>query len=388
MNIIILFTNIGTYHTARLKAASEAFSKKNWKLVAVQISNNTFDHPWGELNEVDNLQIETLLPKEEIVNNISRENWRKINTELIKLLNNIDPKIIFIPGWSLPITKNLLKWCEKNSAYPILMSESKKNDSKRSIFKEAIKKYFYVKKFKSALVGCQTHKDYLISLGMPAEKIYYGYDVVDNNYFFQQTKFYREKYDIEDNKFNSNKELSFLCVTRMIKRKNLIGLLEAYKIYRDKKCIGALNLVICGSGEQEVEIKQYLKVNQLEQFVHLPGFVGYQELPKFFAKAIALIHPAYVEQWGLVINEACAAGLPILSSYTVGATEGLVKSGENGYLFSPDDKIDMANKLMLIQNIDQNILKEMGKNSQKLVKNYEPNLFGVGAVNAIETIIK
>ena len=53
MHIIVLFYNIGGYHAARLRAAYQACYEKGWNLTAIQVTDNTQEHPWGSIeNEI------------------------------------------------------------------------------------------------------------------------------------------------------------------------------------------------------------------------------------------------------------------------------------------------------------------------------------------------
>lgn len=386
MKIAILFTNIGSYHAARLRAAQAAFADEGWELIAIQVSNNTFEHPWGDLSQAITFPIETLLPEEGVSSSFSNKEWKKVNSGIARHLDQLRPQVVFVPGWGSPAARTILGWCRKNSSAAILMSESKKDDAVRSVIREAIKARFFVRRFSSALVGGVAHKDYLASLGMPEENIFLGYDAVDNNYFMQSTDYFRSQGDAAFASFITRKPY-FLCVTRMMPRKNLPGLLAAYEIYRNRGPDGTLDLVICGSGNQENEIRSLLKDRCLDSFVHLPGFVSYQQLPMFFARASALIHPAFVEQWGLVVNEACAAGLPILSSRTVGASAELVRENENGFFFDPYDVPDMANAMLKLHRLDAITRSRMGQMSRNIVRSFGPERFGRGAVHAIRAAL-
>lgn len=64
-----------------------------------------------------------------------------------------------------------------------------------------------------------------------------------------------------------------------------------------------------------------------------PGFASQDELPKWYAVGDVLVLPSSNEPWGLVCNEATAAGLPIVVSDEVGCGPDLVVEGKTGYVF-------------------------------------------------------
>ena len=113
--------------------------------------------------------------------------------------------------------------------------------------------------------------------------------------------------------------------------------------------------------------------------VVLAGFRQIQELPEFYARAGAFIHPALEEPWGLVINEAMAAGLPVLSSYNVGAAEELVVDGKTGYLFDPRNIDEMANAMSKVAGMNQEERLTMGHAAFEMLERKAPaKAFGEG----------
>ena len=76
--------------------------------------------------------------------------------------------------------------------------------------------------------------------------------------------------------------------------------------------------------------------------VVLPGFQQYDELPAFYGLASAFVHASTTEQWGLVVNEAMAAGLPVIVSERCGCAPDLVEDGVNGFTFDPQDVEELA----------------------------------------------
>lgn len=113
--------------------------------------------------------------------------------------------------------------------------------------------------------------------------------------------------------------------------------------------------------------------------VWMPGFRQIEDLPNFYARAGAFIHPALEEPWGLVINEAMASGLPILSGDNVGAAEELVDDGVNGWKFDAGSVEEMAGALLRIATLGADALAAMGESSRRLLEARCPTrAFGEG----------
>jgi 1,2-diacylglycerol 3-alpha-glucosyltransferase len=106
-------------------------------------------------------------------------------------------------------------------------------------------------------------------------------------------------------------------------------------------------------------------------------------VPYWYAFAGAFIHPAIQEQWGLVVNEAAASGLPILCSDTVGAAAELVNDGVNGFAFPPLDGDAIADALLKTHQLGNDELAAMGVASQEIVAEWGPHRFADGFLSAV-----
>ncbi len=385
MHIVILFINIGSYHAARLRAAYSVCQQKGWNFTAVQVTDNTLEHPWGNLEQEITFPLKTLLSKD-----YTSSNLEQAATVLPAFLNNLQPSIVVIPGWGFPVSRAALSWCKRHQVPAIVMSETKWDDEKRHWWKEKLKFWLCISKFDAALVGGKLHRDYLIKLGFPRDRIFFGYDAVDNDYFAQQAQAARlAPASARERQPQIPTKPYFIVVTRLLKRKNVYRLVEAFAAYRQQ--IGseqAWDLVICGTGEEESAIRNLILEKQLHDCVHLTGFISYQAIGNWYGLANAFIHPALQEPWGLVLNEACAAGLPILCSHTVGAGYELVQDGKNGLLFDPDSIQDITHALLTIHKLNADERMKMGQLSQKNVDNFSPQIFADGLVNAINKTMK
>ena len=199
--------------------------------------------------------------------------------------------------------------------------------------------------------------------GYPCERIYNQYLTVDSkkiNSLYDDRKLYRKMYR---DKLNINDEDIVLVYSgRLISIKNVEALIKAVSILNRDNIV----ILITGGGELEGKLKSLSK--KLGVKIIVTGFIYEQEnLFKHYFVGDLLILPSIEEPWGLVVNEAMLAGLPVIVSHVCGCSLDLVKDGYNGYLINPNDINDIKLKLELL--IESN-LKKMGENSRKLISNW------------------
>ncbi|MBD2157415.1 glycosyltransferase family 4 protein [Leptolyngbya sp. FACHB-16] len=386
MHIGVLFYNIGGYHAARLRAAQFACDQRAWDLTAIQVTDQTGEHPWGNVQSWLTFPTKTLLPYADVPDETMRQFESPAAAERLNdVLKSMHLDALAIPGWGFPVSRAALEWCRQQGIPAILMSESKWDDAPRAWWKEWWKSWRYVSRFDAALVGGETHRDYLMRLGMATERIFLGYDAVDNAYFAEQVAIARRQPDIARQRQPAIPHKPyFLAVTRLIPRKNVAALIRAYGTYYQLHGPESMDLVICGSGAEEPALRNLIRQEGLENCVHLPGFLSYDALPDWYALAAALIHPALQEQWGLVVNEACAAGLPILCSRTVGACPELVHPHQNGLVFPPEDESAIAQCLSQFHKLDPETRMQWGQQSQQIVARFSPVVFAEGLMQALD----
>ena len=98
------------------------------------------------------------------------------------------------------------------------------------------------------------------------------------------------------------------------------------------------------------------------------------------------MHPALEEPWGLVINEAMASGLPVLSSCNVGAAEELVVEGETGFLFDPRDVNSIAEYLFKMFSMSEAERQKMAVAAREMLECKVPSrAFGEGLAKVLGT---
>jgi glycosyltransferase involved in cell wall biosynthesis len=368
LQIAILFANYGPYHLARVKAAYYAAQTKGWNLFGIELARSEKEYPWKtKLDEIP-------FPIYSAINDIPLETvkFTDLSRKLISLLNQTNPDAIAIAGYARPAMLVALLWCLYQRKTAILLSETTENDEPRSWWKEKIKKLI-ITSYQAALVGGNPHKRYLIKLGMPTDAIFLGYDVVGNEVFYPD--------QIKSLPSPLNKPF-FLAINRFVHKKNLPFLLSAYADYRKLVCGQSWDLVLCGDGELRVQLEQQITNQAIQDYVHLPGFLQQQELLPYFAHASCFIHASIQEQWGLVVNEAMAAGLPVLVSNRCGCYEDLIIEGVNGFGFDPEN-VQQLTDLMLKISSEKIDLQTMGNAALEHIQKFSPDYFAQGLIQAV-----
>jgi glycosyltransferase involved in cell wall biosynthesis len=325
--LAVLFRRFGPYHHARLNAAGKLL-----ELFGVEACGIEDTYAWERVPGAESFTRITLTDRQ--ANN--REWKQRLDREMRRTLNAIQPQVVAVPGWSSTEAVSALCWCLQNRRPAIVMSDSTERDMARTTWREAIKKRV-VGLFSTALVAGTPHRQYLARLGMPPERVFLGYDAVDNAYFAENANAVRRESPVAGSK-HGLPENYFLASARFVEKKNLSRLIDAYARYRAlarKSGDGLWSLVLLGDGPLRPALNSQLSTLNLHDHVLLPGFKQYNELPVYYGLASTFVLASTSEPWGLVVNEAMASGLPVLVSNRCGCAADLVQDGVNGYTFDP-----------------------------------------------------
>jgi glycosyltransferase involved in cell wall biosynthesis len=115
----------------------------------------------------------------------------------------------------------------------------------------------------------------------------------------------------------------------------------------------------------------------------LAGAKSYSDIPAFYALADVFVHASMTEQWGLVVNEAMASGLPILVSNRCGCAPDLVKDNVNGFTLDPFNVEEMANAMLKISAFQDVRLSAFGDASRVIIAEWGPDRFASGMKTAV-----
>ena len=347
-------------------------------VTAVELAGESAAYNWDPVQDAANVERVTLFEQADT----TEISTTILDTALTKALAEHRPNTVAIPGWSSAGALSALRWCTTTSTPAVLMSATTAHDFTRHWWREWPKKRL-VSLFDAALVGGMPHRDYLAQLGLSPRRVALGYDAVDNAHFRkgadlarEQAGRLREEYDLP--------ERYVLASARFVPKKNLPRLIRAFARYRRAAPATAWDLVLLGDGAERPAVEAAIQEEGVAGSVHLPGFKQYDDLPVYYGLAEAFVHASTTEQWGLVVNEAMAAGLPVLVSDRCGCAPDLVTEGENGFTFDPYDADALAALLETVAHgaADR---RAMGRESRKQIAQWGPERFARGLEEAVES---
>ncbi len=379
MKIAILFDNFGPYHAARMAAAA-----RTCQVLAIQVRERSRQYEWLPAHLPSTLSSVTIEPA-----GGSGINRHVSVGKLWKALRDFAPDSVFIPGWSNRHSLASLDWCVRNATPAVVMSESTCLDLPRHPVREWLKSCI-VSMCSAALVGGSPQAQYITGLGMPADRVFPGYDVVDNDYFKLQAEWVRTQSAQLRAEF-ALPERYFLASARFVRSKNLPYLIREYASYhamadmaRNSRCAWAL--VLLGDGPERRLLEEQISRLHLDTSILLPGFRQYAELSVYYGLASAFVHASTSEPWGLVVNEAMASGLPVLVSERCGCAQELVRPGRTGFAFDPGEPGQLSKLMLQLSNCDAERIR-LGKGAAALISRWGPERFSAGLQESSRTAI-
>ena len=171
----------------------------------------------------------------------------------------------------------------------------------------------------------------------------------------------------------------------MVAKKNISMALRAMKIYAEEVA-NPRPLEIFGTGPLEAELRHQAREAGISNLVHFRGFLQTQEISRAYGSTLALLLASIEEQFGNVVPEAQAMGLPVILSDNCGSRDLLVRSGVNGFVVEADNPAGMAFFMKLL-SVDEDLWRRMCLASQQSAEKADTSRFAE-AVEALISSVK
>jgi 1,2-diacylglycerol 3-alpha-glucosyltransferase len=302
--------------------------------------------------------------------------------QLLHWIDHTNPQVLVVGGYSFPESLAALLAAAQRDLPVVVCSESNWHDAPRRWWSETLKRRV-LRLVQAGLVGGEPQASYLERLGLAPEAIFRGYNAVDNNHFATALQWRQQGEPAREQLGLPSRYL--LAVSRFTPKKNLERLIEGFAHWRQTapSCQLDLNLLILGDGPLRLQLEAKVRSLGLEDRVHLPGPCAYSDLPSRYGLAEGFIHASTVEQWGLVVNEAMAAGLPVLVSATCGCAPELVQPGVTGLRFEPHEASSIAAAIDWLVSLGPTAKRRIADTCRLRIASYGPDAFASGLEAAL-----
>ena len=159
---------------------------------------------------------------------------------------------------------------------------------------------------------------------------------------------------------------TFLFVGRIDRDKSLDLLIKAVAQARKK---ADFQLVLAGKGIAEKFLKDLAQEFGISEFVTFTGYIPDSELADLYRSVDGFVIASCVELQSIVTLEAISTGLPVIAARAVALPE-LAQDGRNGYLFTPKNKAQLADRLIKLANYPE-LRKTFGQESLKIAETHD-----------------
>ncbi len=183
--------------------------------------------------------------------------------------------------------------------------------------------------------------DYLRDISDPDKPIQFVPQAVDNQLIAEETDRWRAQRERVREQLGV-RGVTLLCLSRLLPHKGIPQYINALRRLAVAVPEGAFTALFAGEGPEVETIERAEK--DFPRAIRNLGMLSPDEIPRLFAASDVLVFPTLRDCWGMVVNEALAAGVPVLGSRYAGAAEELLGGEDMGRLIDPlaPDSLDDA----------------------------------------------
>lgn len=280
---------------------------------------------------------------------------------LLQLIGQSDVKLVGLAGWghSLLMAALLFAWVRR---IPVTVESDTQFNSTTAAWRRALKSLVLPVMFhipKLFFPAGTRQAAYFMRYGVDQDKIRIAQMTVDVRSIMKQVDLCREKMTS-----SRNMPVTFLYVGRLEAYKGIHDLLDAFihLIRQGEKG----RLVIVGNGGLSKLVESVAFDHPAIEYL---GRLSGEALMHVYSQADVFVLPSRMEPWGLVINEALAASLPVIATDRVGCVDDLVRDGGNGWIVPCANPVRLADAMRIFIKQPETA-ERMGQISRQMISNW------------------
>lgn len=270
------------------------------------------------------------------------------NFDIFTALNKFNPDVVLTSGF-FPTMILAFIWSKCHGKKHITLTDGTITSEKHlSGIHRWVRKFVYF------------YTDAFIGSSKKSMELYLSYNVKSEKLFLSPLCI---KNDIYKKCHGIQKKFDIIFSGQFIDRKMPFFFIDVIKLVCESI---SCKVLLIGSGE--LKEKMLNKLDELNIEYSYPGFIQQEQMPFFYGSAKILLFPTKYDAWGLVTNEACAAGLPVITCDNAGAANELIIHDYNGFVLPLDEKVWAQHIIKLLSNED--LYKKFSTNALKGIQKY------------------
>lgn len=367
--LVFVWDNFGPLHADRCNAVAKRFEGRQ-QVIGLEVAGLSNEYDWLPEGGVH-------FRKFTLVSGRSLKEipfWQEYTTILRACLSAGRGSKFFFSHYQRPAIFFVVVTLRFLARRVYTMGCSKFDDYPRYMSREFLKSLMYFP-YNGVIASGDRSRDYMRFLGFPLHRIESGYNTVSLDRIRKVSGMppapggapFRERH--------------FTIVARLVEKKNVSMALRAMKLYAEQ-VPNPRPLHVFGNGPLEAELRGQASKDGISRLVHFRGFLQTEEVSTGYGNSVALLLPSLEEQFGNVIPEAQAMGLPVVLSERCGGRDQLVRSGVNGFIVEPDNPEGLAYFMSLLSE-DERLWRRMCLASQRFIQIGDSERFA----EAVEALI-
>jgi len=288
-------------------------------------------------------------------------------TQIWSELQRFDPQVTVTSGYG-QVMLLALCWCLMKKRPHIAFTDGTIDSEARLSIAHRIVRRFVIK-HSSAFIGASAKSLELFkSYGAANNQLFQSCLCVDNANFAPLS--------------SDSKKFDLMFSGRLVEGKMPLFFTDVVGevARRHSRC----SALVLGSGGLDASVRSALIAAGVD--FEMPGFVQPADLPTYYRQARIFLFPTQQEAWGVVANEAAAAGLPIITTPEAGVAGELVRHGINGFVLPASVNVWAEAALTLLDN--QRVYEQMSSASLDISNNFSYERAVKGLHDAINFAVR
>jgi len=295
-----------------------------------------------------------------------RGRYIHVNPDIWQTLNEFRPNVVITTGFN-PTHLLAYAWARKNRAAHIPMTDGTLafEEMRLTGLHKAVRRKIFSGS-KAYLGASDGSLNIYRSYGCASQRLFKSALCVNNELFRAAS--------------NRPKQFDLLFSGRFAEVKNPLFAIEV-AVAAAKRLGRTISILFLGSGPLREAMQEKVAASGPHVSAVFAGFVSQEDLPAHVASARLLLFPTAFDAWGVVANEACAAGLPVLVTPYAGVAGELVRDGVNGFVLPLDTDQWVSAAASLLSN--PQTYAAMSEQSLAAVENYSYAHSAKGVIDAV-----